>query len=286
MPFACVCSMEAFSALRCVARRSIICFLFISMTFIACAFYTFFTDSKNPSSLPPFKLLDTNDFQEEIRSNPSGVVEHIDSRLSEREILNTELPPVLEVLKSASQPNISSHFKIKNAKSVQADTKYVYLSNATSASSTSTASSITTNDPSIDTCSLTMTQPKRILLWTSFFDHWNYLPKERFNQCSRCRNCEVTFDKSKLLESDAVIFHARDMYITEMPPLRLPHQRWVFYCLESPPYSDFPGLVHTRNMFNWTMTYRADSDIPSPYGYVTKVSIRYCLFLLYAIQLM
>ncbi|GIX91502.1 alpha-(1,3)-fucosyltransferase fut-6 [Caerostris extrusa] len=111
---------------------------------------------------------------------------------------------------------------------------------------------------------------KLILLWTSFFGYWEYLPKENFKYCSRCRNCRVTTDRSRLKESDAVVFHARDMSLSDLPPVRYPHQRWVFYCLESPPYSDFPGLQHMRNMFNWTMTYRTDSDILAQYGSVTR----------------
>lgn len=261
MSFACLRSMEALSTLRCLARRTVICFLIILMTFFACAFYTLFSEPKN-SSVPPF----ISDIEEEIRSSLTESSELRDTKL----ILNAESPSsILQVSNPVFQSNVSIHPKIKNGNSVQADTKYIYLNKSTSITSTSTS---TTVRPSTDTCSLTMKDSKLILLWTSFFEYWNYLPKENFNQCSRCKNCEVTTDKSKLLESDAVIFHARDMSVTDMPPFRLPHQRWIFYCLESPPYSDFPGLLYTSNMFNWTMTYRADSDIPSPYGYVTKVS--------------
>lgn len=271
MSFACLRSMEALPTLRCVVRRSVICFLIILMTFFACAFYTLFSEPKN-SGAQSFKILDIDDVEEEIRSSLTKASELRDTKL----ILITESPSsILQVFHPVFKSNISIQPKIKNANSIQADTKYIYLNKSTSVTSTSTS---TTIRPSTDTCSLTMKDSKLILLWTPFFEYWNYLPKEHFSQCSRCKNCEVTTDRSKLLESDAVIFHARDMSITDMPPFRLPHQRWIFYCLESPPYSDFPGLLYTTNMFNWTMTYRADSDIPSPYGYVTKVSYFFTCF--------
>ncbi|XP_057409083.1 alpha-(1,3)-fucosyltransferase 4-like isoform X2 [Balaenoptera acutorostrata] len=44
-------------------------------------------------------------------------------------------------------------------------------------------------------------------------------------------------------------------------------QRWVWMNFESPTHS--PGLQSlARNLFNWTLSYRADSDILVPYGYL------------------
>ncbi|GBM14217.1 Alpha-(1,3)-fucosyltransferase C [Araneus ventricosus] len=125
--------------------------------------------------------------------------------------------------------------------------------------------------PIPETCQLyTMKSAKLVLLWTPFFGTWDYFPQANFQLCSHCRNCRIITDRSKLRESDAVIFHARDIMLFDLPPIRYPHQRWIFYSLESPSYSDFPGLQHMRNMFNWTMTYRTDSDIVSRYGAVVK----------------
>ena len=57
-----------------------------------------------------------------------------------------------------------------------------------------------------------------------------------------------------------------------IPPLnqteRDSDQVWVFYGLESPfnyHYGDYTSK-HWRNTFNWSMTYRTDSDIQEPYG--------------------
>ena len=48
---------------------------------------------------------------------------------------------------------------------------------------------------------------------------------------------------------------------------RPPGQRWVWMNFESPSYS--PGLQGLAgNIFNWTLSYRADSDIFMPYSYL------------------
>ncbi|XP_054722487.1 alpha-(1,3)-fucosyltransferase C-like [Uloborus diversus] len=137
-----------------------------------------------------------------------------------------------------------------------------------SSSENATASGPTTpGPPPSDGCRTG--PPKLVLLWTPFFGSWEYLGN--FERCRNCRNCRITRDRNRLLESDAVVFHCRDMSLADLPPSRLPRQRWVFYCLESPAYSDFPALGHARHLFNDTMTYRADSDIAAPYGTVSKV---------------
>lgn len=249
--------MEALSTLRCVPRRFVLCFLLSFAMFLSCAFYTLFVDSGAASSSNPvaFKFVvdDIIDYE--------GVA---DKRVSPIDIPTTKLN---------SPSNTTDNSGKSRSNSVQMTTKSsTRLLNVSTALTTTTTSSTTTAaPPPTDTCQPSMKDPKLILLWTSFFDYWDYLPREHFKKCTRCRNCRVTTDRSKLLESDAVIFHARDMSVIDMPPVRLPQQRWVFYCLESPPYSDFPGLQHTQNMFNWTMTYRADSDIASPYGYISRV---------------
>nr|CAD7400505.1 unnamed protein product [Timema poppensis] len=47
---------------------------------------------------------------------------------------------------------------------------------------------------------------------------------------------------------------------------RKPHQRYVLFLLE-PPGTYLSNLKDLPNFFNWTMTYRHDSDIYRPYGY-------------------
>lgn len=251
--------MEAIPTLRCLPRKSVLCCFLICTMLLLCAFYnSHYTDSV----VSELKLSDINGFDKESQSRYS----ESGNTFQMREISNTESATHNKLLGAVR--NTSSRASAKISNSVRQTAK---PQTSSSTASSNSVRDVTVKSSSANTCSLKKENSKLILLWTPFFDYWNYLPQANFDQCSRCRNCLITTDKSKLLESDAVIFHARDMDVTRLPPFRLPNQRWVFYCLESPPYSDFPGLQHTQHMFNWTMTYRSDSDIPAPYGYVSKV---------------
>ncbi|KAK2712723.1 hypothetical protein QYM36_011421 [Artemia franciscana] len=113
---------------------------------------------------------------------------------------------------------------------------------------------------------------KVILLWNSFFDSVDYhfgfgdAPfKERHCEYS---NCYVTNDKSYLLEASAVLFHAPTYQPSQARLARLSHQRYVFFSMESP--ENFKIENSYDNYFNWTMTYRTDSDILWLYGEIKK----------------
>lgn len=114
---------------------------------------------------------------------------------------------------------------------------------------------------------------KTILFWTTFFGskdfHFGFgqQPFHRL-QCS-VSNCETTDNKSLINSSDAVIFHIRDL--GKNMPYHNPQQRWVFFLMESPAYTGI-SLQDHYNVFNWTMTYRLDSDILLPYGTFTEKS--------------
>jgi len=123
---------------------------------------------------------------------------------------------------------------------------------------------------------------KKILYFNNYFHltDWRFgFGNQPFisNNCPQT-NCYVTNDR-KLLDSladfDAILFHARDMdkRVIQVPSQtrRKSHQRYVFFLMESP-LND--GLNYTNkrfhNFFNWTMTYRMDSDIPRPYGWFSE----------------
>jgi len=53
--------------------------------------------------------------------------------------------------------------------------------------------------------------------------------------------------------------------VTHIFMLRYPWQRYVFHLVESPHHTGV-DLSTVPNFFNWTMTYRRDSDIYNPYG--------------------
>ncbi|KAH6926653.1 hypothetical protein HPB50_020852 [Hyalomma asiaticum] len=79
-------------------------------------------------------------------------------------------------------------------------------------------------------------------------------------------SCLITNDPLLVEHSDAVVFHVLNMTIDSLPSRRHMWQKWVFYLMESPPHTRFIHFNHTRRMFNWTMTYRRDSDVYVPYG--------------------
>lgn len=87
-------------------------------------------------------------------------------------------------------------------------------------------------------------------------------------QC-KYSNCFWSTDKYLHRTSDAIIFHGPSLERT--PILRSPGQIWVMLGLESPlHYGQNYKLPAWKSMFNWTMTYRRDSDIYFPYSEVVK----------------
>lgn len=92
--------------------------------------------------------------------------------------------------------------------------------------------------------------------------------------------CDITTDNYLFPYADAVVFHMRD-YIDrwEADEFRRPDQRFVFALWESPSHT--PDLKSFKRFFNWTMTYRFQSDIIASYyfghAYVHKSSAYYQL---------
>ncbi|XP_032223447.1 alpha-(1,3)-fucosyltransferase C-like [Nematostella vectensis] len=125
------------------------------------------------------------------------------------------------------------------------------------------------------------TRRKLILAYTPFFGSspWPMFDNTTFNSflwekgCPMY-NCDFTCDKKYLNVSDAVLFHGRDMTpLAELRSLmnrKSPHQRWVFYLRENP-INTFLNLPQYNGIFNWTMTYRTDSDIYVPGGVYYRV---------------
>ncbi|XP_055933249.1 alpha-(1,3)-fucosyltransferase C-like [Argiope bruennichi] len=116
---------------------------------------------------------------------------------------------------------------------------------------------------------------KLVLLWSPLFSGLDFLQtgKRAFDHPScKEKRCEITTARNRLMESDAVLFHLRTLSMTDIPNSRDARQKWIFFSLEAPPYSQFHGLAFMRNMFNWTMTYRKDSDIAIPYGKAVRTN--------------
>ena len=120
---------------------------------------------------------------------------------------------------------------------------------------------------------------KLILLYTPLFGQipwpfvtYNYSFTDSDGTACTVHKCKVTYHKVKLSESDLIIFHGRDLPpdITELIQLssapRTDNQAWVFFMHESPINTHF-NRTEYNGIFNWTATYRADSDITVLYHY-------------------
>ena len=90
--------------------------------------------------------------------------------------------------------------------------------------------------------------------------------------------CQLIFNRKALNfeQYDAVIMNMFAIYDTDRPEdaeanIRTSHQRYIFLSQESP--STLPiDTSKFRNYFNWTMSYRQDSDIKLSYGRVRAKS--------------
>ncbi|KAG8438200.1 hypothetical protein GDO86_008766 [Hymenochirus boettgeri] len=111
--------------------------------------------------------------------------------------------------------------------------------------------------------------PQIILLWT-----WPFGNPFPLNQCpssSAYLGCWFTADRKYYSSAKAIVFHHRDVCVSrnQMPQEpRPPGQYWVWFNLESPSHS--PNLRFMDDLINITMTYRLDSDIFSPYGFLLQ----------------
>lgn len=122
--------------------------------------------------------------------------------------------------------------------------------------------------------------PPLILLWTPSFGGysvkgWGIL-KNALAECPY--KCEFTTDRKSRNTSAALIYHFGSDFDKTYPlpsqrPVNSLDQIWVFYHLESPVNEPFMKTAFD-GVFNWTMTYRHDSDIPwPPSGYSKRSSV-------------
>ena len=94
-----------------------------------------------------------------------------------------------------------------------------------------------------------------------------WLPKQKTHIMDYCefKNCEISFNKSDIDNSDLVLFNHAEMNI--QPPVKRNNQIWVFSSHESPPHM---YKYYTQNQwvdkFDWTFSYRPDSEGYAPYG--------------------
>ncbi|XP_057367433.1 alpha-(1,3)-fucosyltransferase C-like [Daphnia carinata] len=114
---------------------------------------------------------------------------------------------------------------------------------------------------------------KLILMWSTWMTTMADEPLVK----ARCpvTSCLFTSDMSLLRQSDVVVLYIDTL--TDFPTNRQAHQRFVFAQLESPTNTKVDTINDPRlryDYFNWTMTYRRDSDIllRDYYGSLVKMS--------------
>ncbi|KAG8564352.1 hypothetical protein GDO81_016426 [Engystomops pustulosus] len=111
-----------------------------------------------------------------------------------------------------------------------------------------------------------------VLLWT-----WPFGQHFTLNECPKPFNaprCFFTADRTWYPRANAVIIHHRDVCSSknQMPQIPRPEgQYWVWFNLESPSHA--PNLGMMDNLINLTMSYRSDSDIFTPYGWLQKKEV-------------
>ncbi|KAG8549943.1 hypothetical protein GDO81_018701 [Engystomops pustulosus] len=100
----------------------------------------------------------------------------------------------------------------------------------------------------------------------------NKLHRFALNTCPKKfdnSGCLYTADRTLYSSAHAVVLHHRDVCTTkrQLPKTPRPsNQRWIWFSREYPSYS--PNLSFMNNLINLTMSYRVDSDIFAPYGWI------------------
>ena len=106
----------------------------------------------------------------------------------------------------------------------------------------------------------------RIIKWTPPLHNWYGVGSKDFPKCATAIPCRCA-RKSSYNSSDIIMINAFYVrYETELPPYRLPHQKWLFYNIEAPRSYRFQQLGRYISSFNLTLTYTHDADIVKPFG--------------------
>ncbi|XP_076804975.1 alpha-(1,3)-fucosyltransferase 7-like [Clavelina lepadiformis] len=104
-----------------------------------------------------------------------------------------------------------------------------------------------------------------------FWDHPWFVKAEGCREGKKFGICDSTYNRGRLKEADAVVFHYTVIRPGDLPwkLYRNPEQVFVWWSLEGPAVLQLEGvnLPAFDGFFNWTMTYRRDADVIQRYGY-------------------
>ena len=101
---------------------------------------------------------------------------------------------------------------------------------------------------------------KKILLYDGFGPRLKMGREEFLRNGCPVNTCELTTSRKQIDSADAVLF--KDRY-HGTHGRRPPGQAWIMYLLECPMHT--ASFQNMKPLFNWTATYRHDSDIVAPY---------------------
>ncbi|XP_055953951.1 glycoprotein 3-alpha-L-fucosyltransferase A-like [Argiope bruennichi] len=109
-----------------------------------------------------------------------------------------------------------------------------------------------------------------------FLRSYGRFMKDPYSSCS-VNNCRLSTNDSRINESDAVLFHLHQTKGPQTLPSYHPEKQiWIFFTDESPLHTFLTTRKYTmkdyNGLFNWSMTYRSDSDVPVPYGKTVPLS--------------
>ena len=116
----------------------------------------------------------------------------------------------------------------------------------------------------------------KIMLWYVKLRPFPELPNlHPLRNCPEL-NCRITTNKYFFNQSSALLFMLQLLNMNHVtPPAKLKDQIWVLHNNESP-YSGWAtdkciiNSENWRSKFNWTMDYREESDIYTPFGKIFK----------------
>lgn len=119
---------------------------------------------------------------------------------------------------------------------------------------------------------------KTVMLWNTYFKdpHWyiKELGGAPFASC-RERRCSLSTHQASPDGFDAVLIHGRDDALP-MPPRKPAEQVRAFVLIEPPEHvnpKDVATIAQGVHGVNWTVTYRRDSDVVLPYGYLLQSDV-------------
>lgn len=115
-----------------------------------------------------------------------------------------------------------------------------------------------------------------IVIWNGCFvsTNWNFNTASMpFENCvaPNARRCRITTSPN-LATASAVLVHSRTDF-NQLPPEHPEGQKYVLFDGESPEHLNEDQMKELAKVkFDWLATYRLDSDVPAPYGWLIKRS--------------